>query len=155
MKVIRAYPPIYTTLVEHFPIKGKSGILYAWGDRIYNPSGISVPEWLLAHESVHGERQSHVFHPTNPALGTEWEKDAILTWWQKYINDPTFRLNEEVPAHQAEWSVIRDMKIPHDTKERYLASMAARLSGPLYGSMISHGEALSLITDKDTRHGPA
>lgn len=131
MKVIRAYPPIYTTLIEHFPIKGKPGILYAWGDRIYNPSGISVPEWLIAHEEVHGVRQGIA--------------DSILAWWQRYIASPDFRLAEEVPAHQREWYVINGMKIPGDTKERYLASMAARLSGPLYGSMVSHYEALDLI----------
>lgn len=145
MKIIKAFPPIYAELTRHFPIKGVSGILYAWGDRIYNPSGVTVPEWLMAHETVHGERQSHVFHPTNPALGTEWEKDAILTWWQRYIHDHFFRLNEEVPAHQKEWEVINAMKIPGDTKERYLLNMANRLSGPLYNHLVGHGEALDLI----------
>lgn len=135
MKIIRAFPPIYNTLIEHFPIKGKPGILYAWGDRIYNPSGVTVPEWLIAHEEVHGERQC------GDCIGS----DSIIAWWQRYIYEPAFRLNEEVPAHQKEWQVVNGMKIPEDTKERYLAMMAHRLSGPLYNHMITDSEAVDVI----------
>lgn len=138
MKIIKAFPPIFAELTRHFPIKGVTGILYAWGDRIYNPSGVSVPEWLMAHETVHGRRQL-------ATAELSVAEAATLAWWQKYIHDHYFRLNEEVPAHQKEWEVIRGLKIPGDTKEMYLLNMANRLSGPLYNHLVGHGEALDLI----------
>lgn len=142
MKIIRAYPPIYAELTRHFPIKGKAGILYAWGNRIFNPSGFAVPEWLMAHESVHGSRQ---WTMKDEPEGTAVLEAEVLSWWQRYIHDHSFRLAEEVPAHQAEWRSINALHIEEDKKERYLAAMAMRLSGPLYNHMIGTPEATDLI----------
>lgn len=147
MKIIKAYPPNYVQIRTAFPqVVGRQGILYAWGDRIYNPSGVNLPWWLKEHEEVHGSRQSHVFHPQNTALGTEWENDAIRTWWDKYITDPNFRLWEEILAHRAEWEVYSSLYVNRAQQKTYLASMAERLSGPLYNNMIGLAEAVKEIT---------
>lgn len=134
MKVIRAYPPNFSQIAKVFPVKGRPGILYAYGDRIYNPSGVAVTPWIMAHETVHGERQ-----------GT-W----LDEWWCEYLADPAFRLQEEIFAHQAEWrSYAHIMQATGEgTKEGYLNLVAGRLASPLYGSLVTPTEARRLILEE-------
>lgn len=141
MKIIRAYPPNFVAIRTAFPqVVGRQGILYAWGDRVYNPSGVNVPWWLHEHEETHGKRQ---------LAGTvlrHGEDSPVNAWWDRYIRDATFRLEEEIPAHQAEWRVFKSIKLNHKDQKTYLASMAQRLSGPLYNNMISLADAIKEIT---------
>lgn len=144
MKIIKAYPPNFSEIAKVFPVKGKQGILYAWGDRIYNPSGIAIPSYLVAHEEVHGKRQLEVPFSWSNLV----DKDAkVNAWWQAYIDHPEFRLQEEIPAHRAEFRAYRDARtsgVPN-----YLAMMASRLSGPLYGYLIGFDHALEIIRNDD------
>lgn len=134
MKIIKAYPPNFADIAKVFPVKGKPGIIYAWGDRIYNPTGITIPDYLLAHERVHGVRQA--------------SGHSIRGWWQAYIESPEFRLAEEILAHRAEYRAYRDS--PKTTGvPNYLAMMAMRLSGPLYGNLIHYHDAIKEITHDD------
>lgn len=128
MKIIKAFPPNFAELSLAFPIKGVPGILYAWGDTIYNPSGIKVPHQLVAHEEVHGKRQQDHWHSANVG--------AVDIWWGRYILDPAFRLAEEILAHRAEWRAYEG-----PDAEMYLERMAERLSSPLYGYLISRFDA--------------
>jgi len=139
MKIIRAYPPIYSTLVTHFPIKGKQNILYAWGDTIFNPSGHPVPQWLHDHEAVHGQRQLAI------AAAAPFSA-PIYRWWDQYIMDTQFRLSEEILAHRAEWKSFVKHNLTLGKQEDYLRGMVERLSGPLYGKVISPKAALQEIT---------
>lgn len=141
MKVIRAYPPNFSQIAKVFPVKGRPGILYAYGDRIYNPSGVEITPWIMAHEEVHGNRQLGVTVHTNSSLED---------WWCHYLTDPKFRLNEELLAHQAEWrSYTHVMQATGEgTKEGYLALIAGRLASPLYGSLVTKAEAARLILEE-------
>lgn len=144
MKIIRAYPPNFVQIRTAFPaVVGRQGILYAWGDRIYNPSGVNVPWWLQEHEEVHGSRQ---LDPKAWGAQHFSEDHMIRTWWSAYIEDPEFRLQEEIPAHQAEWEVFKSLMTNKKNQEMYLLNMANRLSGELYGNMISLQDAVSEIT---------
>lgn len=140
MKIIKAYPPNYVALTEHFPIKGKGGVLYAWGDRLYNPSGIKVMPWLMAHESVHGGRQLQRYLCTIPGY------TPVENWWIRYVHNPKFRLNEEILAHRAEWEAYKNAIQNPTQRQFYLAMIAGRLSSPLYGSLITPTEAANEIT---------
>jgi len=145
MKIITAYPPNFSVLAKRFPIKGKQGILYAWGDRIYNPSGITIPPWLKAHEGVHGERQGGMCD-----MGLCWTTPAV--WWDLYIHDAEFRLREEVLAHRVEWEAYpREVSI--ENHQKYLDQMAERLSGPIYGDLISKREAIEMIQGRMEPNG--
>jgi hypothetical protein len=124
-KIIKAFPPNWPALAKVFPIKGRPQIVYAWGDLIFNPSGVALPPWVLAHEGVHGERQKVM---------------GISGWWDTYCMDPDFRLNEEILAHRVEWGTYAGPK-----REHYLKVMAKRLSSPLYGSLVTEAEAVDLI----------
>lgn len=140
MKIIKAFPPNYAAIAQRFPVKGKQGILYAWGNRIYNPSGIDVLPWILAHESVHGQRQCMIFD-----YGVEIDT-AVKAWWKRYLAEPVFRLDEEIAAHRAEWTVYSANRSGKVERQWYLDMMVARLSGPLYDNMITPSAARKEIT---------
>lgn len=130
MKIIKGFPPNWPDIAKAFPqIKGRQGILYAFGDVLYNPSGIIVPPWLVKHEEVHSERQQD-------------EGMSPLRWWDNYLYYDDFRLREEILAHQAEW---KSYSGPY--RDRYLGQMAERLSGPLYRNLIGYEQAVKEITN--------
>ena len=126
MKIINEPPPNIEILKKVFPIR--SGVLFSWGDRIYNPDGIDIPEELIVHEEIHGARQIN----------------DIEGWWEKYIEDPAFRLQEEIPAHQAEYLHLYKTA-NRQTRRRALVQIANRLSSPLYGKMLKPAEAKRII----------
>lgn len=134
MRVIKAYPPNFAALAKHFPIKGKQGILYAFGDTLYNPSGVKVTPWIMAHEEVHGMRQQD-------------EGMFLDRWWDEYISYPDFRLKEELLAHQAEMRMFQAHNSGFGVWVHYLNNIATRLSSPLYGSLLSFEEAKRRIAD--------
>lgn len=118
MKIIKAFPPNYSTLVKAFPIRGRS-VIFAWGDRIYNPAGIVIGSELLAHEAVHGRRQ---------------QEAGIDAWWERYIAEPRFRFDEEVLAHVAE---VR--------AGGRLDDVAEKLASPIYGRLIDAASARNML----------
>ena len=134
MRIIKAFPPNYNQIVKAFPfIRGRVGILYAWGDRLFNPSNIEVPPYLMSHEKVHGERQ------------LKGRQNSIEKWWGQYMEDPHFRLKEELLAHIAEYEAYHREHSDKDT-ERYLSTIASRLSSSLYGNLCTKAQAVTWIT---------
>jgi hypothetical protein len=125
MKIIKAYPPHFNALAKRFPIKGKPGILYAWGDTLYNPSGIKVTPWILAHEELHGRRQM--------AAG-------LKAWWFDYMTSVVFRYEEELLAHRAEWVAYQGGE-----PSKYLQAISERLASKLYGLEITPEQAKEAI----------
>lgn len=130
-KTLYLFPPNYHDINRAFDVRGKP-IIFAYGDTIYNPSRIKLPPQLIAHEAVHQARQGN-----NPR-----------GWWERYIAEPAFRLDEEIPAHIAEYKVMADRA----DCEIYLFRIAGRLASPLYGSLISAERARAVILHgaKDT-----
>ena len=88
--IVGRYPPNFERIDAVFHTREKP-VLYCFGDAIFNPMQIEVPPFLIAHESVHCERQG----------------DQIEEWWDRYLADPAFRLQEELPAHAAEYACLR------------------------------------------------
>lgn len=131
MKILVEQPPIIDRIIAVFPfVKDEKNMLYAYGDVIYSPGGADVPPYKIVHEMVHGEQQREV--------GVEW-------WWDTYLVDKVFRLNEEIPAHHADYkSFCRHYKDKNE-QLRYLNYLAGQLSGPIYGNLITHSEAMRRI----------
>lgn len=123
MKVLHLFPPNYKKIVEQFDVRGRQ-IIFAYGDAIYNPSRIPITPQLERHEQVHLTRQ-----------GGDPE-----AWWDKYIAEPAFRLAEEIPAHVAEYQA----SVAH-YRAIALDDIATRLSSPLYGSLLTFGQAREVI----------
>ena len=127
---------MFDQILEAFPKASDYGVIFSWGELIYNPHGIVIAPALMAHEAVHGKRQAEY-----------GGKFSVEAWWQSYIADPEFRYREELPAHAAEFRVM----MPRDRNERARLVMyeATRLIAPLY----NYGARYSLNTAiKDLQH---
>lgn len=127
MKIIRAFPPNYAAINKKFNVRGKP-VIFCLGATIFNPSNIEVGPLLLVHEQVHSDRQG-----ADP-----------MAWWDRYLEEPEFRFDEELPAHRAEY---QEAARRYDGKAlgTALHRMAIRLSSPLYGSMTTYDEARRAI----------
>jgi hypothetical protein len=124
MKIVREYPPIIDKIDAKFNVRGKE-IIYAWGDTIYNPMNVLLPEFLIAHEEVHGKRQ-----------GLD-----IEGWWDRYMEDIEFRYQEELHSHAREFRVRSTGVKDRNEINRLLHWSAARLAAPLYGNLTSINKA--------------
>lgn len=128
--IVKDYPPLFDEIDAVFRVRGKD-VFYAWGDRIFNPNGLIIPPELLAHEAIHGQRQ-----------GTN--EQSIIDWWKRYIHEPSFRLAEEIPAHQAEYQYLMEHG-NNRARRAALKETASRLASPLYGRMITPKRAKKLL----------
>lgn len=129
MLVVPETPPNYRAICDRFPIVEGKPVLFAWGDKIYAPFGGTVSPQLKAHEAVHGARQ-----------GADVEG-----WWVKYLGSAAFRLEEEVPAHVAEYKRFCELYFDRNVRARELMKLAARLTHPMYDFNLSAAAALQLI----------
>lgn len=129
MEVIIDFPPMFDEIDARFKVRGR-GVIFAWGTRIFNPDRIDIPPSLMAHEAVHGERQLRA---------------DITDWWKHYIDDAAFRVQEELPAHQAEYRYLLEHAPNRTARRSALKQVSRRLSGPLYGGVISPARARHLI----------
>jgi hypothetical protein len=127
MKIVHATPPNFEEILKTFPRAGDFGVIFAYGDTIYNPSAVEISPPLMAHEEVHGYRQR-----TRVDLDVD---QCTQLWWHEYLTDPEFRYREEVAAHVAEMAVM----MPRDRNARalLLVHTAKRLVAPLYNYGIS------------------
>lgn len=125
IEVIDDRPPNFAAIVRFFPEAVKPGVIFAYGGKIYAPGRTALTPALQAHEQVHIERQGEDF-------------DA---WWNRYLIDPAFRLEEEMVAHRAEYQAYCRRHQEPGKRHEALKRMAERLASPLYGGLITHGEA--------------
>ena len=131
MNIIVASPPIYDRIAEQFPaIRGQKGIVYAFGEVIFNPDGVAIPPQILAHEAVHCERQ---------------KERGAAAWWESYLADQGFRFEEELAAHRAEYRHVCTTVKDGNKRNQELFRIAGRLASPMYGSMVGAGKARSMI----------
>lgn len=127
-------PPNWEHVLRVFPkVEFMHGILFCYGDKIYNPDNVHIPLWLLGHECTHSLQQT--------SIGKE-------NWWQSYLESPSFRLREELEAHRVELEVYNHQH-NRALRRSYAHAIAKRLSGSLYGNMIKPRQALHMITEKD------
>lgn len=140
MLIARAKPPNYDAIAAAFPaIIGRKGVIFCYGNTIYNPDNETISSALIAHENVHRLQQG----------------EDIEGWWRKYMDDPKFRFEQELPAHKAEYAeYIADPRVGRVNRRLYLTHLARRISGDLYGKMISLDRARACIKDgtADVRH---
>jgi hypothetical protein len=128
-EIVHARPPIYDRIVAVFPAARQNHVVFTYGDKIYNPSGGEIHETLMAHEETHVTQQ------------TDMGKDI---WWDRYLEDPTFRIVQELAAYQKQFQLVRELyQRPVWRKE--LNRLAKDLSSPIYGDLMSFEYAKQLI----------
>lgn len=130
MQIVPTNPPNFAAIKAVFPSAAEKGVLFCYGDTIFNPSGEFIPPALVAHEEIHSAQQACI----GPDL-----------WWRQYLIDTQFRYAQELAAHIVEYhEFIRRMK-NREMQRGYLRAVASRLSGPLYGNAVSFDEAMIAI----------
>lgn len=132
MKIIKGVPPNFDKLNKKFHIT--DGAVFTYGDRLFIPSGRRPSVDLIAHETVHSQRQQ------NPKK-----------WWNKYLKDPKFRLDEELVAYRAQYQVFKKVHKDPNQRVNFLTKVAGDLSSPLYGSIISFQKAMEEIAGDDLK----
>lgn len=145
-------PPNIEKILAVFPTAKQPGVLFSWGDKIYNPSGYPIPIPLLDHEAVHGYRQGGGDGSGAVLGGDDFTGTGCTTtpelWWKAYLESPEFRLEEELVAHQAEYQSYCKFIKDREQRNRFLHRTALRLSGPLYNRMISYMDARKALQQK-------
>lgn len=130
MNVVNSTPPNYADILAVFSNAANPGVIFTYGDTIYNPTGTDISSALLAHEGIHCGRQG---------------KD-IDSWWERYLVDAEFRLNEELLGHRAEYRTFIGTTQNREVRNNYLQQIAHRLASPLYGNLLSMQQARKAIT---------
>lgn len=128
--VVGGYPPNYADIAAAFDLSGKQPI-FCWGDTIYNPHAIAIDPTLMAHEGWHTRQQEAAGGPA--------------AWWDRYLADAPFRLDQEAEAYGVQLGVFRQRERNRDRQFRCALDIARTLASPMYGSPCSWQEALKLI----------
>ncbi len=128
MEVIEELPPNIEAILKVFPKATQAGVIFAFGNVIYNPSGATISTELYAHEAVHQQRQ--LAH-------------GVTQWWERYLAEKQFCFAEELLAHQAEFQKFCENH--SQGRARFLNYIAKRLSGSLYGHQVTFDKAKYLI----------
>jgi len=133
MHIVVAFPPNYESLSKTFPLNGQE--IFAWGETIYNPSRSAVSVPLLAHEAIHCKQQG----------------GDVQGWWDRYLVDKAWRLEQELEAHRAEYRAYCVVEKDRNYRARYLDCIASRLAAPMYGGVIGRREAALRISARVSR----
>lgn len=129
-KISNQIPPIYGKLQEVFKVNWEEGVVIAYGDTIYSKD--PMPDHLIEHEKVHLAQQAKV---------------GVEKWWEQYINNPHFRLAQELEATRAQVRHInQDPLMSKKEKKQLIEWIADKLCGPMYGRIITYFEALDAIS---------
>ena len=118
MIILVERPPIWDEAIKVFDLE-KHKPIFAWGpETIYNPYDHKLTTDMIAHEDMHMQRQGK----------------TVAFWWRDYLASANFRLEEEIPAHRAEYrQLLRDYGNTRNNRRRLLSRVAARFRNPLYG----------------------
>jgi hypothetical protein len=128
INIITGFPPNIKRIEKEFG-ELPSNVVFAYGNAIFNPSGIPVNEPLRIHELTHLAQQGD-------------DPDA---WWDKYISDKKFRFEQELEAFSNEYNCFRGFMKDRNKVANFLHSVATRLSSNLYSSDKTYSECVTLI----------
>ena len=126
--ILAELPPNIDQIRKAFRLSGRE--IFAWDGVIYAPASRGLPPHLIEHEKIHFRQQREVGGPQ--------------AWWNRYVEDPRWRLEQEMEATIVEYRVY---STTHGRKQRraFLDVLAKRLSSPMYGGMITTKAAKARI----------
>lgn len=128
MKIIVGFPPNIEKIRAKVSPNEKT--IFTYGDTLYNPGNHSpIPAELMAHEETHTIQQG------NDPEG----------WWDKYLEDVHFRLEQEVEAYQAQYKKFRKLTTNKKLRSQLADRLAKDLSGATYGNIIDYYTARQRI----------
>ena len=127
MKTVNEYPPNYEQIKNTFELH--KGIVFTYGDTIYNPDSGFIDEFLMEHEKTHSIQQ---------------QKFGIVEWWNNYLTDVSFRLTQEIEAYQKQYKKAGE-HLGRNQLFNFLKKISIDLSSAMYGNIISFDEAMDKI----------
>ncbi len=130
MKMSFEKPPIWEECNKAFKLTGNE--IFTFGDVLFNPAKLEIPDHLLVHEEVHAFQQQHDEH-------------VAIIWWKRFIADPKFRIEQETEAYQAQYKFICSKVKDKNARFRNLHMLASQLAGDMYGRAISYTDATRRI----------
>lgn len=128
MEIKHEKPEIYKKLHDRFGVNWDDGIIIADAPHIYCKYDIS-PEKIV-HEMVHIKQQTK--------MGKE-------LWWQLYLSQDTFRLEQEVEAYRSEYSFLKRHVKDRELLHKLLLQISKHLSSEQYGDILTEIDARKLI----------
>lgn len=131
-QIIHGKPPIFDEAAKLFGVTEDDVVFYSWGDTIYSPTGKVPSDDLLIHEATHANQQSH-------------DPIAAKIWWDKFMVDPEWRIEQEAEAFGEQLRWIRGRVKDRNTIARYVHQMSSSLASKMYGKAISYQDAMKKI----------
>ncbi len=131
MKIIQSFPPNFASIRAVFPGASNVGVIFAYAPDIYCMHTTNIPPELIAHEKVHIERQ-------------EAYPGGVEAWWSRYLVDLSWRYNEELLAHRAEYRWLCE-NASRQVRRASLKVIGRKLAAPLYGNMVTPARAMEDI----------
>lgn len=111
-----------------FPIKKNT--VFTYGDALYAPNiNFTLPQDLIVHEETHTRQQGE-----DPA-----------GWWDRYLVDPAFRLEQEVEAYRNQYRFYCKNHKGRNERFNFLRIIASDLASPMYGNLIGFLDATNRI----------
>lgn len=132
IEIVIGYPPNYDKIAARFDIASKP-VVFSYDGKLYNPLAGNVAMHLMKHEMVHAEQQIKIG-------GSE-------LWWNKYLVDKDFRFNQEVEAYGVQYKYFCSLKSDQFKQRVFLNKIAGDLASPIYGSICTVDEAISVIKE--------
>lgn len=126
IKIVEEFPPNIKEIRKALDLAGRTPV-FTYGLRIYNPYKCFLPQDLRVHEGTHVEQQN------------VW---SASLWWEKYLSDPKFRLEQELEAYRNQFKFYKTI---NKGWMKFLQRIASDLSSKMYGNIISYPEALNKI----------
>lgn len=130
VEIVKGWPPNIEAIRAVLPVTERN--IFAYGGKIYSPSGGPLSRELIAHERVHFAQQG----------------DEVELWWENFLKDPEFRLAQEMPAHKAEYTEFCRWQKDRNKQMWFLRQLAKRLAAPMYGELIGVKEAMRKISNR-------
>lgn len=124
---------IYDKLVEKFGVSFDQGTIFTIGNVIYHKKDLT--DDLEVHERTHVSQQ--LSYP-----GGKW------AWWDKYLEDPGFRLSQELEAYRRQCRYARSNYKNREKVNLVIQNSAMALSGKMYGELVDFNKAIDLIIGK-------
>lgn len=131
MTIVIGKPPIWEEAHKHFKIDDMKTV-YTYGDKLYNPAGLTIEDHLMAHESTHADQQLSL-------------EGGPAEWWKQHFADPKFRLTQELEAYQNQYIFFCSRHGDRNTRARFLHVIAGDLSSGMYQIGLSYVDASRLI----------
>lgn len=128
MKKVKDFPPNIDEIRAKFRFSPST--VFTYGNTIYIPSGhLEISDDLEVHEQTHSDQQ---------------KKMGVKKWWKRYLDDPEFRIEQEVEAYRNQYQAAK--KVSRQYHRGLLARISKDLAGPMYGHVMDRDSAKAAIS---------